>query len=233
MKEPEVFIHRTAEVSAEAQIGAGTKIWHFSHIREGARIGRNSVVGQNVYVAPTAILGEGVKIQNNVSIYDGVILEDHVFCGPSAVFTNVKNPRSEVSRRDSYEITRIARGATIGANATVVCGVTVGTYAFIGAGATVTADVLPFALMLGSPARQEGWSCRCGLTLLRFAKDPRRRDRKETLGQEKNGQGETLQCADCQSVYLWEGKELRELTTACVDATAPVEETKETGEVAS
>ena len=158
-------VHPTAVVSGEAKIGENTRVWHFSHVRGGARIGADCVLGQNVYVAPTVRIGRGVKIQNNVSLYDGVILEDYVFCGPSAVFTNVKNPRSEISRREEFATTVVRRGATIGANATVVCGVEVGEYAFIGAGATVTNDVPPFALMVGTPARQQGWSCRCGLTL--------------------------------------------------------------------
>jgi len=164
---PPAVIHPTAIVHAEAQVGAGSKVWHWSHVREGATIGEDCVLGQNVYVASTAVLGDGVRVQNNVSIFDGVILEDHVFCGPSAVFTNVKNPRAEIRRRDAFQTTRVCRGATIGANATVICGNTVGTYAFVGAGAVVTDDVAPFALVLGAPARRVGWVCRCGVPLPR------------------------------------------------------------------
>lgn len=158
-------IHATAIVSPKATIGAGTRIWHWSHIREGATIGDDCVLGQNVYVAPTAVIGRGVKIQNNVSIYDGVILEDDVFCGPSAVFTNVRTPRSHVDRSGAFEKTLIKKGATIGANATVICGVTIGEYAMIGAGAVITKNIAPYARVLGSPARQIGWSCRCGTSL--------------------------------------------------------------------
>lgn len=158
-------IHETAIVAKGARIGGGTQIWHWTHVREGAQIGEDCVLGQNVYIAPTVVIGRGVKIQNNVSIYDGVILEDDVFCGPSAVFTNVRTPRSHVDRSQAFEPTLVKRGATIGANATVVCGVTIGEYAFIGAGAVVTKDAPPYARLTGSPARQMGWSCRCGTSL--------------------------------------------------------------------
>ncbi len=160
------FRHETAVVDEGAEIGEGTKVWHFCHVSTGARIGRGCVLGQNVYVAPTARLGDGVRVQNNVSIYDGVIVEDEAFLGPSAVFTNVRNPRSFVSRKHAYEETRVGRGATIGANATIVCGHRVGDYAFVGAGAVVTSDVPAHALMLGVPARQAGWMCRCGERLI-------------------------------------------------------------------
>jgi UDP-2-acetamido-3-amino-2,3-dideoxy-glucuronate N-acetyltransferase len=156
------FQHETAVVDAGAHIGEGTKIWHFSHVSGGARIGANCVLGQNVYVAPTAVIGDRVRIQNNVSIYDAVVIESDAFIGPSAVFTNVRNPRSEITRKHQYEPTRIGRGATIGANATVVCGHDVGAYAFLGAGTVVTANIPPFALVVGVPARQIGWICRCG-----------------------------------------------------------------------
>lgn len=155
-------IHPTAIVSEDAKIGAGTRIWHWTHVREGAEIGRDCVLSQNVYVAPTVVLGDGVKVQNNVSLYDGLILEDEVFCGPSAVFTNVKTPRSHVSRSHAFEKTLVKKGATIGANATIICGVTIGSYAFIAAGAVVTSDVADFSLVMGVPARHQGWCCRCG-----------------------------------------------------------------------
>jgi UDP-2-acetamido-3-amino-2,3-dideoxy-glucuronate N-acetyltransferase len=156
------FAHDSAIVDDGARIGAGTKIWHFSHVSAGARVGKDCVLGQNVYVAPSAVIGDGVKIQNNVSIYDGVTIEAHAFIGPSAVFTNVTNPRSEIPRRDEYRQTMVRRGATIGANATVVCGHEIGAYAFIGAGTVVTANVPAYALVFGVPARQVGWMCRCG-----------------------------------------------------------------------
>jgi UDP-2-acetamido-3-amino-2,3-dideoxy-glucuronate N-acetyltransferase len=159
------FVHESAIVDDGARIGAGTKIWHFSHVCAGARIGRDCVLGQNVYVASSALIGDGVRIQNNVSIYDGVLIESHAFIGPSAVFTNVVNPRSEISRKDEYRPTRVGVGATIGANATIVCGHEIGQYAFIGAGAVITANIPPFALVFGVPARQHGWMCRCGAQL--------------------------------------------------------------------
>ena len=155
-------IHPTAVVDDGALIGEGTKVWHFCHVSAGARIGRDCSLGQNVYVAPTAVIGDGVRIQNNVSIYDGVELEDGVFVGPSAVFTNVTRPRSEHPRKALYEKTHVGHGATIGANATIVCGNSLGRYAFIGAGAVVTHDVPPHALMVGNPARRLGWACACG-----------------------------------------------------------------------
>ena len=157
--------HESAIVDDGARIGAGSKIWHFSHVSSGARIGVECSLGQNVYVASTAIIGDRVRVQNNVSIYDGVVIEDDVFVGPSAVFTNVINPRSEVSRKDEYLATKVGAGATIGANATIVCGSTLGRYAFVGAGAVVTHDVKAFALVVGVPARQIGWMCRCGVRL--------------------------------------------------------------------
>ncbi|MBX3196794.1 MAG: N-acetyltransferase [Labilithrix sp.] len=157
------MIHPTAIVDDDASIGAGTKIWHFCHVSRGARIGAGCTLGQNVFIAPGVRIGDRVKIQNNVSVYEGVELDDDVFCGPSCVFTNVSNPRSEVSRRGTYTSTRVRRGATIGANATVVCGSTIGRYAFIAAGAVVTrADVPDYALMAGVPARRLGWASRHG-----------------------------------------------------------------------
>ena len=155
-------IHPSAVVDRGAAVGKGTRIWHFAHVMPGAVIGRDCVIGQGVFIAATARIGDRVKIQNHVSVYDAVTLEDDVFCGPSAVFTNVSRPRSPFPRKDRYEPTRVGRGATIGANATVVCGHTVGAWAFVGAGAVVTADVPPHALVVGVPARRIGWACVCG-----------------------------------------------------------------------
>jgi UDP-2-acetamido-3-amino-2,3-dideoxy-glucuronate N-acetyltransferase len=163
---PEVA-HKSAFVDAEARIGEGTRIWHFSHISSGATIGAGCSLGQNVYVAPKVSIGDHVKIQNNVSIYEGVTLEDYVFCGPSMVFTNVRTPRSAFPRNTSadYAPTRVKLGASIGANATIVCGVTVGEWSFIAAGAVVNRDVPPYAVMAGVPARRIGWACKCGIGL--------------------------------------------------------------------
>jgi UDP-2-acetamido-3-amino-2,3-dideoxy-glucuronate N-acetyltransferase len=161
------FAHATACVDAPCIIGEGTQIWHFCHVMSGARIGRACVLGQNVFVAARAVIGDRVRIQNNVSIYDGVEIEDDVFLGPSCVLTNVTNPRAEINRRAEVEPTRIRRGATIGANATIVCGVTIGRHAFIGAGAVVTHDVADYALVLGVPGRRVGWMGRHGVRLER------------------------------------------------------------------
>ncbi|HKI96521.1 MAG TPA: acyltransferase [Gemmatimonadales bacterium] len=155
-------VHPSAFVDDGAAIGAGTKIWHFCHVMPGAVIGERCSLGQNVVVMPGTRIGNNVKIQNNVSIYEGVELEDDVFCGPSCVFTNVMNPRSHISRKHEYRRTLVKRGASIGANATIVCGTTLGEYAFVGAGAVVTSDVLAYALMVGVPARRVGWMCQCG-----------------------------------------------------------------------
>jgi UDP-2-acetamido-3-amino-2,3-dideoxy-glucuronate N-acetyltransferase len=156
------MIHPSAIVDDGAQIGRDTRIWHWTHVCSGARIGERCSLGQNVYVAPRAIIGNNVKIQNNVSVYDEVTLEDDVFCGPSMVFTNVINPRSEISRKSDYRKTLVKRGATLGANCTIVCGLTIGNYAFVGAGAVVNRDVPDFALVVGVPARQVGWMSRYG-----------------------------------------------------------------------
>jgi UDP-2-acetamido-3-amino-2,3-dideoxy-glucuronate N-acetyltransferase len=156
------FSHPTAIVDGEAKIGAGSKIWHFSHVMAGAELGEKCNIGQNVVVSPGVTLGRNVKVQNNVSIYTGVICEDDVFLGPSMVFTNINNPRSAVVRRDQYVTTLIRKGASIGANATIVCGNELGEYCFIGAGSVVTKPVKPFALMAGNPARQIGWMSRHG-----------------------------------------------------------------------
>jgi UDP-2-acetamido-3-amino-2,3-dideoxy-glucuronate N-acetyltransferase len=155
-------IHPTAVIDDDVTIGVGTNIWHFCHVSAGARIGSGCTLGQNVFVARGVRIGDNVKIQNNVSVYEGVELEDDVFCGPSCVFTNVANPRSQIVRRGQYTKTKVRRGATIGANATIVCGTTIGRYAFIGAGAVVTSDVDDYALMLGVPARRSGWMSRHG-----------------------------------------------------------------------
>jgi len=162
MQEKKYFAHETAVIDEGAEIGEGTKIWHFSHIMPGAKIGERCNIGQNVVVSPGVVLGKNVKVQNNVSIYTGVICEDDVFLGPSMVFTNVSNPRSAIVRRDKYEQTLVKKGATIGANATIVCGHTIGEYAFVGAGAVVTKDVPPYALVVGNPARQIGWMSEYG-----------------------------------------------------------------------
>ena len=158
----DVFVHESAYVDEGAQIGAGTRVWHFCHVLPGAVIGERCSLGQNVVVMNGAFIGNNVKIQNNVSVYEGVHLEDDVFCGPSMVFTNVINPRSHVSRKNEYRKTLVKRGASIGANVTVVCGSTLGEYSFIGAGAVITRDVQPYALMAGVPARRLGWMCQCG-----------------------------------------------------------------------
>lgn len=165
---PAYFAHPSAYIDPPCTIGPDTRIWHFSHIMKGARIGARCSIGQNVVIASTAVIGDGVKIQNNVSVYDGVVLEDGVFCGPSMVFTNVLNPRSEIARKNEYRPTLVRRGATLGANTTIVCGHTVGAYAFVAAGAVVTRDVPAYALVAGVPARQIGWMCRCAAARLEF-----------------------------------------------------------------
>src|SRR5678809_16505 len=158
----DAFVHESAYAHDGATIGAGTKVWHFCHVLGGAVIGERCSLGQNVVVMNGTRLGNNVKVQNNVSIYEGVELEDDVFCGPSCVFTNVLNPRSHVSRKHEYRTTLVRRGTSIGANATVVCGVTLGEFSFVAAGAVITKDVLPYALMVGVPARRVGWMCQCG-----------------------------------------------------------------------
>ena len=162
---PEYFAHESSYVDEGAQVGAGTRIWHFCHVMKDAVIGVRCNIGQNVFVASGVVIGDNVKIQNNVSLYTGVTIEDDAFLGPSAVFTNVVNPRSHVERKNEYKATVVRRGASIGANATIVCGVTLGEYCFIGAGAVVTRDVPGFALVYGNPARLRGHVCQCGVSL--------------------------------------------------------------------
>ena len=164
--EKEYFAHETAVIDDGCKIGKGTKIWHFSHLMTGSEIGENCNIGQNVVVLPGVKLGRNVKVQNNVSIYTGVICEDDVFLGPSMVFTNVINPRSAIIRKDKYYTTIVERGASIGANSTIVCGNRIGTYSFIGAGAVVTKDVKPYSLVVGNPARQIGWMSEYGHKLI-------------------------------------------------------------------
>jgi UDP-2-acetamido-3-amino-2,3-dideoxy-glucuronate N-acetyltransferase len=181
------FVHESAYLDNGVEIGESTKIWHFSHILSGSRIGKHCNIGQNVVIGPDVIIGNGCKIQNNVSVYKGVTLEDHVFCGPSMVFTNVHNPRSEISKMDEMRQTLVKRGGTIGANATIICGNTIGRYAFIGAGAVITTDVTDYALMVGNPARQIGWTCRCGERL-----------------------SEQLECSSCGRKFVDMGKHIEE-----------------------
>jgi UDP-2-acetamido-3-amino-2,3-dideoxy-glucuronate N-acetyltransferase len=186
------FVHESSYVDDGAEIGAGTKIWHFCHIMSRSTIGEKCNVGQNVLVASDVKLGNNVKIQNNVSLYTGVVIEDDVFLGPSMVFTNVINPRSHVSRKSEYQQTLVKRGASIGANATILCGTTIGRYAFVGAGAVVTRDVPDYALVHGNPARQRGWMCQCG-TKLNFS---------------GSVQGENSTCKSCGITYFKKGEHI-------------------------
>lgn len=164
MEKKKYYAHETAVVDEGAQIGEGTKIWHFSHIAKDASIGKNCKLGQNVYIAPGVIIGNNVKLQNNVSLYEGAVLEDNVFCGPSSVFTNIFNPRSGYPRNsaDFFRKTIMKEGASIGANATIVCGSTLGRHSFVGAGSVVTRDVPDYCLVYGNPAKPKGWMCECG-----------------------------------------------------------------------
>lgn len=159
------FVHHTAVVDDGARVGNGTRVWHFSHVSSGASIGARCVLGQNVFVGPGVCIGDGAKLQNNVSVYAGVTLDDDVFLGPSCVFTNVLTPRAHVERKDEFAPTRVGRGATVGANATIVCGNDLGAYSLVGAGSVVTADVPAHAVVVGNPARRIGWACRCGEVL--------------------------------------------------------------------
>ncbi len=184
------FVHASAIVDQGAEIGAQTKIWHFVHVSSGAKIGLGCVLGQNVFVGGRAVIGNNVRIQNNVSVYDDVILEDDVFCGPSMVFTNVLNPRSFISRKNEYMKTIVRRGASLGANSTIVCGVTIGEYAFVGAGSVVTKDIPDYGLFYGNPARQHGWMGKRGVRLV------------------EKGQG-IWQCPETQEIYEMKEKGLR------------------------
>jgi UDP-2-acetamido-3-amino-2,3-dideoxy-glucuronate N-acetyltransferase len=186
------FAHESCYVDEPCVIGAGTKIWHFTHVMANARIGERCNIGQNVVISPDVVIGDNVKIQNNVSVYTGVILEDDVFCGPSMVFTNVINPRSHVARKNEYKRTLVRQGASMGANSTIVCGVTIGRYAFIGAGSVVTRDVPDYALVYGNPARLRGWVCACGIALV-FA---------------KHDLDETARCTACGAQYLKNGTQV-------------------------
>ncbi len=165
MRSKDFFRHSTSVIDEPVEIGKGTKIWHFCHVMSGAKIGERCSLGQNVFVGSRVVIGNNVKVQNNVSIYDNVYLEDDVFCGPSMVFTNVVNPRSHIIRKHEYRDTYVRRGASIGANATIICGVTLGKFCFIGAGAVIVKDVPEYALMVGIPARLVGWMCHCGIRL--------------------------------------------------------------------
>ncbi|MBX6423463.1 Gfo/Idh/MocA family oxidoreductase [Thermosulfurimonas sp. F29] len=185
------FVHPSSYIDENVKIGEGTKIWYFSHILQNTIIGRNCIIGQNVMIGPDVVIGDGCKIQNNVSVYKGVTLEDGVFCGPSCVFTNVITPRAFIERKHEFKPTRVKQGATIGANATIMCGVTIGRYSFIGAGAVVTSDVPDYALFLGVPARHSGWVCKCGVVLTRKTKSEKR---------------EELVCANCGSKYILDGE---------------------------
>jgi UDP-2-acetamido-3-amino-2,3-dideoxy-glucuronate N-acetyltransferase len=189
------FVHESSYVDEPCEIGPGTKIWHFSHIMKNSRVGARCNIGQNVVVSPDVVIGDNVKIQNNVSIYTGCILEDDVFCGPSMVFTNVVNPRSHVIRRDEYKTTLVRRGASMGANSTIVCGVNIGCYAFVGAGAVVTRDVPDYALVTGNPARVKGWMCACGIKLPFGAAEATESATCTACGAAYRRQGQTVQPA--------------------------------------
>jgi UDP-2-acetamido-3-amino-2,3-dideoxy-glucuronate N-acetyltransferase len=190
------FAHESCYIDEPCEIGPGTKIWHFTHIMKNCRLGAKCNIGQNVVISPEVTIGDNVKIQNNVSVYTGCILEDDVFCGPSMVFTNVINPRSHVIRRDEYKTTLVRRGASLGANCTVVCGTTIGRYAFVGAGSVITRDVPDYALFYGNPAKLRGWICACGI--------------KIDLGPGGESQGPG-QCSSCGAGYVRHGLKVEPL----------------------
>ena len=182
------FVHQSSYIDEDVKIGAGTKIWHFCHVMTGSQIGQNCNIGQNVVISPGVSIGNNVKIQNNVSLYTGVMIEDDVFLGPSMVFTNVINPRSHVSRKDEYKPTIVKKGASIGANATIVCGNTLGRYSFVGAGSVVTKNVPDYAMVYGNPGRIRGWMCQCGIELVFSV----------------SGNSETAICTHCGLHYIKE-----------------------------
>jgi UDP-2-acetamido-3-amino-2,3-dideoxy-glucuronate N-acetyltransferase len=190
MEQRDYFVHASSYVDDPCSIGTGTKVWHFSHVMKNAQIGVNCNIGQNVVISPDVVIGNNVKIQNNVSVYTGCILEDDVFCGPSMVFTNVVNPRSHIVRKDEYKTTLVRKGATLGANCTVVCGTTIGRYAFVGAGSVVTHDIPDYALVYGNPARTRGWMCGCGIRL------------------EFSGKG-SGKCQSCGAEYVKSGEQIQ------------------------
>ena len=190
------FVHESAFIDEDVEIGEGTKIWHFSHILGGSKIGRNCIIGQNVMIGPDVVIGDRCKIQNNVSVYKGVLLEDDVFCGPSCVFTNVITPRSFIERKHEFKQTIVKKGATIGANATIICGITIGKYALIGAGSVVTKDIPDYALFYGNPAKHMGWVCKCGIVLVNKGKV------KGKIIEENK-----IVCQGCGSIYFYKDNE--------------------------
>ncbi len=190
MSKSNYFVHESSYIDQEVEIGEGTKIWHFSHILSGAKIGKNCIIGQNVCIERDVIIGNRCKIQNNVSVYKGVTLEDDVFCGPSCVFTNVYNPRAFVERKHEFRPTHVKSGATIGANATIICGVIIGRFALIAAGAVVKSDVSDYAIVAGIPAHQIGWTCKCGTTLKQAISD-----------KQEEASSDFLACSYCGNKY--------------------------------
>ena len=189
-------IHHSSEVDDNVSIGNGTKIWHFSHILKNSVIGENCVIGQNVSIGPNVSIGSNVKIQNNVSIYDGITIEDDVFCGPSCVFTNVINPRAFIERKDEFKPTIVKTGASIGANATIVCGIKIGRYSLIGAGSVVTKNVMDYSIVVGNPSRPHGFICKCGIKLTK-----------------------TLKCKSCNQAYKWDSNmaSLKEVSSVKIE----------------